>query len=351
MNFNSDETAQKFLDPGVSMLRYIVGRNSESEYLCRYLEISGIIDDFGLPNTSWNGIPIIKMADIQSIGTVLNTSTSISPVAVDDALNNRGIFKSLHMGHILKAPNCPTDLIPWFVEDQRAELRENDFYWHALRADLDDQLSKDTLDAVIQYRCTADLDCMRQFGVRLEDQYFEDFLHLKSEVFIDCGGYDGDTTEQFCRRCPTYRGIKFFEPSPMNMAKARTRLASYRDIEYFDYGCSDIEDSLGFDMTRGSASSVSSMSEHRIRVRPLDAAINEATFIKMDLEGHEMQALKGAAGLISRYTPKLAISVYHKASHFREVHSYVKSLCPTYKVRLRHYTQGWSETVMFFFIE
>jgi hypothetical protein len=44
----------------------------------------------------------------------------------------------------------------------------------------------------------------------------------------------------------------------------------------------------------------------------------------------------------------LAIAVYHRAADFRTVWRYARSLHPDYRVYLRHYTQGWSETVMFF---
>jgi len=72
------------------------------------------------------------------------------------------------------------------------------------------------------------------------------------------------------------------------------------------------------------------------------------TFIKMDLEGWEMKALAGAKRHIATNRPKLALAVYHKAADFRLIHDFVSSFNHGYKIYLRHYTQGWSETVMFF---
>jgi hypothetical protein len=68
----------------------------------------------------------------------------------------------------------------------------------------------------------------------------------------------------------------------------------------------------------------------------------------MDLEGWEMKALEGSRNHISRDRPKLAIAVYHDAPDFRLVHQFVGEFKHNYKCYLRHYTQGWSETVMFF---
>ena len=81
----------------------------------------------------------------------------------------------------------------------------------------------------------------------------------------------------------------------------------------------------------------------------LDLAVAEpVSLIKMDLEGWELTALAGCERHIRDDRPKLAIAVYHRASDFRTVWRYARSIHPDYKVYLRHYTQGWSETVMFF---
>lgn len=65
------------------------------------------------------------------------------------------------------------------------------------------------------------------------------------------------------------------------------------------------------------------------------------TFIKIDLEGWELKALYGAVRHIAEDHPKLAISVYHHAGDFWRIRD-------DYQVFLRHYTEGWSESVMYF---
>jgi hypothetical protein len=75
---------------------------------------------------------------------------------------------------------------------------------------------------------------------------------------------------------------------------------------------------------------------------------NNNLYIKMDIEGWEMNALKGAENLIKTLKPKLAICVYHKPNDFLEIYNYIKELNPNYKIYLRHYTEGVVETVMYF---
>ena len=67
----------------------------------------------------------------------------------------------------------------------------------------------------------------------------------------------------------------------------------------------------------------------------------------MDLECWELKAMQGAKKHIIEDKPKLAIAVYHNASDFWQVFEYVTSLRRDYRVFLRHYTEGWSETVMY----
>ncbi len=51
----------------------------------------------------------------------------------------------------------------------------------------------------------------------------------------------------------------------------------------------------------------------------------------MDIEGAELEALKGAREIIVRDRPKLAISIYHNAEDYVEISAYIKSLVPDYK--------------------
>ena len=133
------------------------------------------------------------------------------------------------------------------------------------------------------------------------------------------------------------------------MTAARKRLMGFRDIDYRGVGLSDAAGTLSFDAALGSASSVQSGGGQQILVDTLDHAVNEpVTFIKMDLEGWELKALVGAHKHIAQDRPKMAVAVYHQAADFRLIHEYVSSFNHGYKVHLRHYTQGWSETVMFF---
>jgi len=75
--------------------------------------------------------------------------------------------------------------------------------------------------------------------------------------------------------------------------------------------------------------------------------IERVDFIKMDIEGAEMNALHGARKTIARFAPKLAITVYHKTEDLFTIPQLIKSIRPDYDLYLDHFTSGMSETVLF----
>jgi hypothetical protein len=73
----------------------------------------------------------------------------------------------------------------------------------------------------------------------------------------------------------------------------------------------------------------------------------QVTFIKMDIEGAELNALIGSRNTIVKNKPILAISIYHKKKDIFEIINYILSLNLNYKFYLRHYSLGKSETILY----
>ena len=88
-----------------------------------------------------------------------------------------------------------------------------------------------------------------------------------------------------------------------------------------------------------------------IKVLSIDDFVEENAiqpdFIKMDIEGAEMEALEGAKNTIQKYLPDLAISIYHKAEHLYEIPIWIKSINEKYKIYVGHKYYNFTETVCF----
>lgn len=327
---------------------YIIGKNQQSHDLAAVAKIEAIVQDHAQPGDQWEGFSIIGFDALPPDCIVVNCSTSISPVAVNHRLEQLADVTTLNIHEVISASIGAVPW-PWFVTEQRQDWHQYQSEWADLFDAMEDDTSRQTLIDVLRFRLTADADHMANYRVRLTEQYFEDFLNLNGEVFIDAGGYDGDTTEEFCRHDPHYKKVVLFEPSPINIERARLRLKGLANIDFRSEGLSDAKGTLQFDVDAGSASGVSSTSTQTIEVTTLDEAVHEpVSLIKMDLEGWETKALTGCIEHIKRDRPKLAIAAYHRASDFREILRQVRSYRSDYQIYLRHYTQGWSETVMFF---
>lgn len=342
------DLAKQFLDERIAIPRYLIGRNEDARSLQKLIAISGVIDDFSHVQMDEQGTPIVKSSELPQDAWVINCSTSISPVNVNKRLASLALQHCLGINQIVLASDGKLAW-PWFVRDQRNCIERRLSEWAALYERLADAESRQTLLDVVRYRLTADADYMQNYSVRIQEQYFEDFMAYSREVFVDAGGFDGDTTEAFCQRYADYQRVYLFEPSAQNMQAAQKRLHACRDIDYRQAALSDREEWLEFDATAGSASSVSQGAAEKVRACRLDDVVNgDVTFIKMDLEGWEMKALAGAERLIRSNRCKLAISVYHRADDFLDVPRFLLGLNPDYRIYLRHYTQGWSETIMYF---
>ena len=339
--------AAQFASSAACGRRFLFGRNEHSASLAQAIEIDGFVDDFSTEAT-WQGMPVIKGAAIPPDAIVVNCSFSIRPITASRRIREICPAGALEYADLLAA--FPDRIpIPSFVAETRADYHHNRFRWSALMESLADDESRQVLTDVLKFRLSGDVRHMATYTFKPKDQYFEPFLSLPAgAVFVDCGGFDGDTTEEFCRRYPDYRKVYLFEPAAGNLQKAQSRLQNHRDIEFIEKGLSDKTGTLAFNPEAGSASSVSEAGSCQIQVTTLDEAIREpVSYIKMDLEGWELKALAGAQQHIRGDLPCLALSVYHKVSHFWQILDQVQIKPHAFDVYLRHYTEGWSETIMY----
>lgn len=90
-------------------------------------------------------------------------------------------------------------------------------------------------------------------------------------------------------------------------------------------------------------------SDYVIEVKSLDETVydKKPTFIKMDIEGSEQEALKGCRRIISDFCPKLAICVYHKPDDLYEIPALIKGMNSDYRLYLRQYASTRHETVLY----
>ena len=123
----------------------------------------------------------------------------------------------------------------------------------------------------------------------------------------------------------------------------------YKDVEIIPFGLWNERTERKFLGKRGDWSRVQENGTEVVPVDTIDhvCASNKVTFIKMDIEGSELEALRGAAEVIRRDKPKLAISIYHRPTDYFEIPFYVKELVPEYRLYIRHHKMVYYDTVLY----
>jgi len=187
------------------------------------------------------------------------------------------------------------------------------------------------------------------------ETYFDrDIIHWgNEEVFVDCGAFDGDSVEAFTERCPNYKSAFGIEPDPINRATFVKRFGSEatmsdKRIRLLPYAVGAKKELLSFAAT-GTAGSAISRGGITVEAVTLDSLANEfvPTFLKMDIEGAEPYALEGAAKILHRHAPSLAVCLYHNQDHLWQLPSLIHATQPKYDLYLRHYADECWETVCY----
>lgn len=185
-------------------------------------------------------------------------------------------------------------------------------------------------------------------------QYFEpDFMtYGENEVFLDVGCLDLNSALKFREYCGHVKKVYAFEPDPESYAKCleKKERTGFSEVELLPLGTWSHRTTLHFNAAGIGNSSVQESGETSISVAPIDEVVDPAdrvTMIKMDIEGSEMESLRGARETIRRDRPKLAICIYHKPEDMTEIPLYIKELVPEYRLYVRHYSNGAGETVLY----
>jgi len=192
-----------------------------------------------------------------------------------------------------------------------------------------------------------------------DHQYFEfpSLFHHKT-AFVDGGCLDCRTSYLFADWCGNeYSKIYAFEPDPVSYSICKKNLSNrgIRDFQLIQAGLSDCDDEVLFRTGLYGGSHIIETGETEeknsvvVPVTTIDSTVgeNKVGFIKMDIEGAEFDALHGAAKVIVRDNPLLAISVYHRAGDMFAIMDYLHCLVPEYRFWLRHYSIGIADTVLY----
>ncbi len=208
---------------------------------------------------------------------------------------------------------------------------------------LSDYTSKSLLYAILNNWVNCDTDTLK----RTVDTRFRHYFDLdlipgaKGAVLADLGAYVGDTALDFIATYGVnYKKIYCYEITEPIFYKLESNLSPYPRI---DCRLKAVGDATGFVQINQNVTDISS----NRTISNVDSGVERVTLdedileplniIKMDIEGDEYVALKGARRHIETDQPILLISVYHRNEHLWELPKLIESFNPDYRYYLRNY--------------
>lgn len=174
------------------------------------------------------------------------------------------------------------------------------------------------------------------------------------EGIIDAGAFDGDTAGMFALMSPN-SSVYSFEPVQRLYAKLVGLSQVLTEIKPVHAAVWDRSGQIGFQentLTPQMSGVSDTTAACSVRATSLDDFIEndgqgKIDFVKMDIEGAELHALKGAENLIKTSKPDLAICIYHKPEHLWRIPLWLKETLPQYHIYIDHKSHGLTESVCF----
>lgn len=367
---------KKFYDSN-GMKQYFAQKRKEYEYLCvfgtgvwgntlcSWLTKQGIKVDFVCDNnkssneSSFLGIPYIEFEQLESLKDVVYIIVSATNKG-KGKMYNEEINRQLTM-----FPNVMPNLLKmngFYTNDYKLTMEECATEAEKIMEALEDEYSKELFMDMLPYKFVKDAEPTIKNSLEKyynPVQYFSEkyYRNSKDAIIVDCGAFKGDTLLQFVK---LYNGEfkryhcfemdeEAFEDLNRNVKllpeEIREKVILHRQGVF-----SETKEAYYNAFTDRLGSSVlMEEGEFKTSLVSLDDVLADepVTMINMDIEGSELQALKGAEWLIKKWHPMLAVSIYHSTEQFFSVPAYIIDKFPFYKFYLGLHTTITDDCVFY----
>ena len=315
------------------------------------VEVTGFTDSYAISGGTFCELPIYHIEDVKKMENIyvyVSTSNAEYLREILDILEDTN-NTILCQGTVYGAGLYDVAKMKKLMQRDEKKIKK-------VAGLFNDKKSIQTYDNLLQYRLSNQVNLLKEIYEKSHKQYFpigEIFFPKQNEVFIDAGGYNGQTSVEFAEWVGnTYDKIYIMEPdyTMQRVAKEYIKLRNIDSVTIIGKGAYSHSTTLHFTNSIESGSSyIDEMGVNKIETISIDEMLDgqRASYIKMDIEGAEMEALQGAHDTINKLRPKLAISVYHKEDDLWNIPYYLHEKYPWYKFYLRHYTTITTETILY----
>ena len=226
---------------------------------------------------------------------------------------------------------------PGYWLDWEFDYSDREPNFARVRELLADEKSRELLDTILRYRRSGDLTHCPVPS--LDDEYTpRDLPRFAGPLrLIDCGAFTGVAIHKFLKAGYAIESFVAFEPDPENFTMLASRdfpverrlclpLGTWSQTKQFKFAS---EGSMGSRLAEAGAMTVQCAAvDDLLRGEPVN-------LVKMDVEGAEVETLRGMERLIRIQRPNLLLSAYHTPGHLHEIAELVASWQLGYRFHLR----------------
>ena len=326
----------------------------------RGVEVKGFLDnDRAKDGGSLEGLSISHPSSLSLENAVVVVASGRHGNAISRQLSQVPGIRLVNMHEFLYAldgagPGLGCEQFSSFVE---APLRDP---WRFISAFLclDDEPSRQVFDALIGMRTRLSIACAEQAKSPWDEEYFDKAFVRPEQAarFVDAGAAAGDTLHRLERHFGPVEQAWLFEPELPAYYEALKSVADRPDVWLFNMGLDAVpsravyQPELTYDIAGELSSDVPANITSFIQGVPLDAVVpGKVGLFKLDIEGMEASALRGARTIIKRDKPVLAVCAYHRSDDYWCLMDEVQSIRGDYKVGIRLYADILEDITLYFY--
>lgn len=254
-----------------------------------------------------SSIPSV-MDDIKKVSEKYETIMPVVPVFGSEIFNRRYVEENLHTLKLCRNLLC-------------------------------DEESVRVFDGMIRFTYTGKLSYLFEIESPRDAALLETLKLTDNEHMLDLGAYRGDTIEELINVCGGFASAVALEPDKKTFEKLQSNTTHLKNVTLYPYAVWNTDTELEFFGGGGRQSTLCQKGKYTVKAVAIDNLIDKqpVTYVKMDVEGVEKEALEGMAVLINRCKPKLCVSAYHRTDDLCTLIPLIHKLNPDYKIHLRHH--------------
>lgn len=285
---------------------------------------------------SFEGFQVKHLADMEE---EFGEFVILMAFAIHDAATTEMIHRIAEK-HEFYAPDVPVAGDNLFTMDF---FREHEKEFEQVYEMLADEQSRVVYRDILNFKVSGKLHYLTHCETAVEEAYENIIKPDEQEDYVDLGAYKGDTIQELLRFTNgKVNSVTAFEPDRKNYKKLCLNVEAM--------GLSDRSNLLNvaaykeegvmlFSNKAGRQSALSKTQGIETPVNSLDNAMNggRVSFINMDVEGGEKEALEGCRKTIQAWSPKMLISAYHRSEDLYALPLQIMEMEPAYRFYFRHY--------------